>query len=668
MWRVAVDVGGTFTDLFAVSSEGSYAKVKVLSTPREPEVGALNAIREFMERYGVAPEEIATVIHATTIATNALLGQEGLEIGEVSLVTTKGFEDIIEIQRQNRPKLYDFTGSKPKPLVPRELRFGVEERVNYKGEIVKPLNEEELLEIIPKLRGTVAVCFLHSYANPENEIKAEKLLREAGFEVVTSHSSVAERREYERFSTTIINAALRPIVSSYLRRFKLGLEKLGIRAPLFVVNSAGGIIDLEEAIRRPAQLVESGPAGGAVGAAYYSKKLGLREVIAFDMGGTTAKASLIINGEPTLTYEYEVGGEVHSGRIVKGSGYPVRYPFVDLAEVSAGGGTIARVEGGLLKVGPLSAGADPGPACYGKGGKEPTVTDADLLLGRLPEELPTGLRLRKDLALKAYEALAEKLGSDPLEVAKAVIEAITEEMARAVRIVTEERGYDPSMATLVVYGGMGPLHGPELAEFLGIREVIVPPGAGVFTAFGMLSSDAVYTVSKSLVKKANEDLEPFFAELEAEAKARMEGGGLEVTRFERRAEVRYEGQGWTIEVKVPKPYDPKAVIEAFEEEHKKRYGFVLDQEVVVETIRVMAIHESPGVKLKAPKKAPKVLHEKEVWALGHGWVRARVYERFGEGEVEGPALVIDYDSVTFVPPGWRAKALEDGALFMKKVT
>ena len=668
MWRVAVDVGGTFTDLFAVSRDGSYGKVKVLSTPKEPEVGALNAIKEFMNRYNVAPEEIAAVIHATTIATNALLGQEGLEIGEVSLVTTKGFEDIIEIQRQNRPKLYDFTGSKPKPLVPKELRFGVEERTSYDGKVLKPLNEEELLEIVPKLKGTVAVCFLHSYANPENEVRAERLLREAGFEVVTSHSSVAERREYERFSTTIINAALRPIVSSYLRRFKLGLEKLGIKAPLFVVNSAGGIIDLEEATKRPAQLVESGPAGGAVGAAYYSKKLGLREVIAFDMGGTTAKASLIINGEPTLTYEYEVGGEVHSGRIVKGSGYPVRYPFVDLAEVSAGGGTIARAEGGLLKVGPLSAGADPGPACYGKGGREPTVTDADLLLGRLPEDLPTGLRLRKDLALEAYERLAEELNSEPLEVTKAVIEAITEEMARAVRIVTEERGYDPSMATLVAYGGMGPLHGPELAEFLGIGEVIVPPGAGVFTAFGMLSSDAVYTVSKSAVKKANEDLEPLFAELEAEAKARMEGGGLEVSRFERRAEVRYEGQGWTIEVSVPKPYDPKAVVEAFEREHERRYGFTLDQEVVVETIRVMAIHESSGIKLKAPKKGPRELYEVELWTFGHGWVRAKVYERFGEGEVEGPALVIDYDSVALVPPGWRAKALEDGALFMKKVT
>ncbi len=668
MWRVAVDVGGTFTDLFAVSSEGSYAKVKVLSTPREPEVGALNAIREFMKRYSIAPEEIATVIHATTIATNALLGQEGLEIGEVSLVTTKGFEDIIEIQRQNRPKLYDFTGSKPKPLVPRELRFGVEERVNYKGEIVKPLNEEELLGIVPKLRGTVAVCFLHSYANPENEIKAEKLLREAGFEVVTSHSSVAERREYERFSTTIINAALRPIVSSYLKRFELGLKKLGIRAPLFVVNSAGGIIDVEEAARRPAQLVESGPAGGAVGAAYYSRRLGLREVIAFDMGGTTAKAALIINGEPSLTYEYEVGGEVHSGRIVKGSGYPVRYPFVDLAEVSAGGGTIARTEGGLLKVGPLSAGADPGPACYGKGGEEPTVTDADLILGRLPEEFPTGLKLRKDLALKAYERLAKELSSDPLEVAKTVIEAITEEMARAVRIVTEERGYDPSMATLVVYGGMGPLHGPELADYLGIREVIVPPGAGVFTAFGMLSSDAVYSVSKSLVKRAEEDLEPFFVELEAEAKVRMERGGLEVTKFERRAEVRYEGQGWTIEVKVPKPYDPKAVVKAFEEEHERRYGFKLDQDVIVETIRVMAIHENPEIRLRASEKGPEEISAKDAWFLGHGWKEAKVYGRFGKGEVEGPAIIIDYDSVTLVPPGWRVRAMEDGTLFMKKVT
>ena len=667
MWRVAVDVGGTFTDLFAVGPEGRYERVKVLSTPKSPEKGALEAIRKFLKLARVEPEEVGIVIHATTIATNALLGQEGLKLGEVSLVTTKGFEDVIEIGRQARPKLYDFTGKKPKPLVPPELRFGVEERTSWKGEVLKEVSELELAELAQRLRGTVAVCFLHSYSNPHNELKAKEVLRNMGFEVVTSHESVMERREYERFSTTIINAALRPVVSSYLLKFRLGLDSMGIRAPLMVVASSGGLVDEEEAKERPGQLIESGPAGGAVGAAAYAKEMGLKEVIAFDMGGTTAKAAVIVNGEPALVHEYEVGGEVHAGRVVKGSGYPVRYPFVDLAEVSAGGGTIAWEEGGVLRVGPLSAGADPGPACYGKGGTKPTVTDADLLLGRLPEELPTGLRLRKDLAAEAYEELARRLSSDPLEVAQAVIEAITEEMARAVRVVTVERGLDPSDMVMVAYGGMGPLHGPELAEFLGIREVLVPPGAGVFTAVGMLFADAKYVVSRTLVKRATEDLEPFYSELEALAKSRLERASLAADETLRTADARYEGQGWTLEVPVPKPYDGEKVVEAFNREHERRYGFVLDEPVIVEAARVYAIHRSPKVRVRAPPEEPEELEEREAWFLRKGWARAKVYRRFGRGEVEGPALVVDYDSVTLVPPGWRARALEDGSLFMKNL-
>ncbi|NPA84617.1 MAG: hydantoinase/oxoprolinase family protein [Crenarchaeota archaeon] len=668
MWRVAVDVGGTFTDLFAVGPGGRYERVKVLSTPKSPEKGALGAIEQFLERASARPEEVGIVIHATTVATNALLGQEGLELGEVSVLTTKGFEDILEIQRQARPRLYDFTGKKPKPLVPKELRVGVRERTDWRGNVLEEVEEREIREAARRLRGTVAVCFLHSYANPYNELKAKEVLRKLGFEAVASHESVMERREYERFSTTVINAALRPVVSSYILRFRKGLNALGIKAPLMIVASSGGLVDEEEARERPGQLVESGPAGGAVGAAAYARELGLGEVIAFDMGGTTAKAAVIVNGEPALTHEYEVGGEVHAGRLVKGSGYPVRYPFVDLAEVSAGGGTIARSEGGVLRVGPLSAGADPGPASYGRGGSKPTVTDADLLLGRLPEELPTGLRLRRDLALRAYEELAEELGSEPIEVAKAVIEAITEEMARAVRIVTVERGLDPSGMVMVAYGGMGPLHGPELAELLGIREVLVPPGAGVFTAVGMLFADAKYSVSRTLVRRAEEDLEAYYSELEEAAKERMRRGSLSPDEVLRTAEARYEGQGWTLEVPVPKPYDGRAVVRAFSEEHRKRYGFTLDSPVIVEAARVYALHRSPKVRVRAPPKGPEELGERMAWFLGKGWADAKLYSRFGRGRIAGPAVVVDYDSVALVPPGWEAEALEDGSLRIKKIT
>ncbi|WP_236943451.1 hydantoinase/oxoprolinase family protein [Ignicoccus islandicus] len=662
---MAVDVGGTFTDLYAVSRKGESARVKVLSTPQSPEIGVLNAIDEFLER-GVRPQEVDLVIHATTIATNAFLGQKHLKLAEVSLVTTKGMEDIIEIQRQKRPNLYDFTGKKPKPLVPPELRFGVKERVNFKGEVIEPLDVSELLRIAPNLRGIVAVCFLHSYANPVNEIKAKEILERLGFDVVASHESTMERREYERFSTTIVNAALKPLVSSYLLRLVEALKSKGIEAPLFVVASSGGLVTIEEAMSRPAQLIESGPAGGAVGAAYYAKKLGVKEALAFDMGGTTAKAAVVINGEPVLTREYEVGGEVHAGRLVKGSGYPVRYPFIDLAEVSAGGGTIAWSENGILRVGPISAGANPGPACYGLGGEEPTVTDANLVLGRLPERLPSGLKLRKDLALKAFEKLSKELGSDPIEVAEAVIEAITEEMGRAVRIVTIERGIDPSELILIAYGGMGPLHAAELAEQFGIKEILVPMGAGVFTAFGMLNSDVKYSITRSVVKEVTEDLEPYFLELEAAVRRRMELSGMSVDRFERVADVRYSTQGWTLEVKADKPYSPEKLARRFEELHERRYGFKLDVPIVVENIGVTAIHYVNKVGLKGFDKEPLEIGKTEAWFMGRGFEEATVYERFGKGEVRGPGIIMDYDTTVLVPSGWIAKALEDGTLMLRR--
>ena len=665
MWRVAVDVGGTFTDLYAVSERGDSIRIKVLSTPESPEIGVLNAIDKLFER-GVKPSEVSLVVHATTIATNAFLGQRKLKLAEVSLVTTKGVEDVIEIQRQNRPKLYDFTGRKPKPLVPPELRFGVRERVNHRGDVIEPLDVNELLRIAPSLRGIVAVCFLHSYANPVNELKAKEVLKRLGFEVITSHESTMERREYERFSTTIINAALKPLVSSYLLRLVEALKQRGINAPLYVVASSGGLVTLDEAMARPAQLIESGPAGGAVGAAFYAKKLKVDKVLAFDMGGTTAKAAVIIGGEPVLTREYEVGGEVHAGRLVKGSGYPVRYPFVDLAEVSAGGGTIAWNDNGILRVGPISAGANPGPACYGLGGREPTVTDADLLLNRLPENLPSGLKLRRELALKAFEGLAKELGSDPLSVAKAVIELITEEMSRAVRIVTIERGLDPGELTLIAYGGMGPLHAVELAERFNISDVLIPPGAGVFTAFGMLNSDVKYSLTRSVVKEATENLEPYFNELEALVRRRVELGGMTVDEVKRTADVRYSTQGWTLEVEVERPYSSEKLIERFEELHLKRYGFKLEAPVIVENIGVTAIHHVRKIGLRGIDKEPVEIGRTEAWFLERGFKETSIYERFGRGEVEGPAIIVDYDTTVLVPPSWRAEALDDGSLFLRR--
>jgi N-methylhydantoinase A len=411
---VAVDVGGTFTDFVVVDEHGNIRALKLLSTPRAPE----KAVIEGLE--GLSFRE---VVHATTIATNALLGQAGLELPRVALFTTRGFRDVIEIGRQNRPRLYDLYFEKPRQLVPRELRFEVDERTLPSGEVVKRVDpgEVEGLAKLAKPKGvmSVAVAFLHSYINPENELVAGRVLGKI-FEYVTlSHEVAPEPREYERTSTAVVNAALMPIVSSYLKSLEEYVKSRS--AQIYVMSSSGGLVSVEEARRRPVQIIESGPAGGAIAAAELARLLGLERVISLDMGGTTAKASTILGYEVQITTEYEVGGEVHHGRVVKGSGYPVRYPFVDLSEVSAGGGTIIwRDEAGALRVGPLSAGADPGPVCYGRGGRDPTITDANLVLGRLPDALLGGsMPLDKKGALKALERLG-----DPYEVAEEAVEMI----------------------------------------------------------------------------------------------------------------------------------------------------------------------------------------------------------------------------------------------------
>jgi N-methylhydantoinase A/acetone carboxylase, beta subunit len=475
---VAVDVGGTFTDVVYLDESGRLRLSKVPTTPREPERGVIDGLK------AVSPEAPFEVLHATTIATNSLLGQVGLELPRTALVTTRGFRDVIEIGRQNRPQLYNLFFSRPRQLVPRELRYEVSERTLADGTVERPVDEGELERVAEDMVGrgvvTAAISFLNSYRNPSNELRAKEVLSRR-LRYVTASSEVApEPREYERTSTAVVNAVLRPIVSRYLEGLWGSLSGLGASS-LSVMSSAGGLVDVEEASLRPVQLIESGPAAGAIAAAALSRELGVNMAIGFDMGGTTAKASSIVNGDVEVTTEYEVGGEVHHGRVVRGSGYPVKFPFVDLAEVSAGGGTIIwRDEAGALRVGPLSAGADPGPASYGMGGDRATLTDANLALGRLPTELAGGLiRLRPELALKALSRLG-----DPEAVASQAIELANLEMARAIRLVTVERGLDPSEFSIIAFGGAGPQHAAELAEDVGSRRVIVPPEPGLFSALG----------------------------------------------------------------------------------------------------------------------------------------------------------------------------------------
>jgi N-methylhydantoinase A len=645
---VAVDVGGTFTDFVFVDEKGNIHTMKLLSTPRNPEKAVIEGLEKLNFR---------EVVHATTIATNALLGQVGLEVPRVALFTTKGFRDVIEIGRQNRPKLYDFYFDKPKPLVPRELRFEVSERTLPSGEILKSVDPGEVEELARKAIGmgavSAAVSFLHSYANPENEVVAGAILRKLFKYVTLSHEVAWEPREYERTSTAVVNAALMPVVSDYLERLRSYVEGRG--GKIYVMSSSGGLVSVEEASKRPVQIIESGPAGGAVAVAEFAKLLNLGKVISFDMGGTTAKAATVIDFEVQLTTEYEVGGEVHHGRVVKGSGYPVRYPFIDLSEVSAGGGTIIwRDEAGALRVGPISAGADPGPVCYGRGGKEPTITDANLVLGRLPDALLGGsMPLNKVAALEALKRLG-----DPYEVADQAIKMINLVMARGIRLVTVERGLDPRDFALMAFGGAGPQHAVFLAEELGIEKVIIPPLPGLFTALGMLMADFRFEARKAYPR----DPEEAFKELETQL------SHLNPDYFVRYADVRYKGQGWELTVPVGKPATIESIRRVFEEKHLATYGFKLDRDIEVVVVRVFAVKRRVKPVLRdPPAEGSPEISEKEVFF--DGWVKAAVYRRdqlpLGY-RITGPAIIVEDYSTIVIPPKWEARVGKFGVIEVRR--
>ncbi|WP_009988675.1 hydantoinase/oxoprolinase family protein, partial [Saccharolobus solfataricus] len=591
--------------------------------------------------------EVEEVVHATTLATNALLGQENLNIPRTALLTTKGFRDVIEIGRQNRPRLYDLYFEKPKQIVPRELRIEVDERVNADGEILKEVDEIEVEEKVSKIKAeAVAVSYLHSYINPHNELKTKEVLKKY-FKYISISSEVApEPREYERTSTTVINAALMPIVSSYLENIQSSLPTDNF----YIMSSSGGLVDINEALNKSVQLIESGPAAGVIASASFLPE---ENLISFDMGGTTAKAGVVINGKFEITSEYEVGGEVHHGRVVKGSGYPIRFPFVDLAEVSAGGGTIIwRDEANALRVGPISAGADPGPICYNKGGNKPTITDANLVLGRLGEELLGGnMKLYKEKALEGLSRLG-----DPYEVSKVALDLVNLEMARAIRLVTVERGLDPSNFSLIAFGGAGPQHALYLADEIGIKRVIIPPYPGLFSALGLLLADWRFEARKSYPK----DLERDFKELENKLIERLK----KVDYFIRYADVRYKGQGWELTIQVPE--NVNEIRKVFEDKHLATYGFVMsDREIEIVTIRVFAIRRRVTPKISPtfgnenkPKEIRKVLIEDD-------WVNTEVYvrEKLPKGfEIRGPAIIEEYSSTIVVKPGW--KALVDDSIIM----
>jgi N-methylhydantoinase A len=667
-WRVGVDVGGTFTDLVASDAAGTLRRIKVASTPRAPEEGLLAALRMLLET--VEPSAIVALAHASTIATNALLGQVHLELPRVAFITTDGFRDVLEIGRQARSSVYDLNVTRPVPLARREDRLTVRERIDHDGRVHVPLDDASLARAIATIaeRGitSVAVGLLNSYQNDAHEQAVVAALHAAlpQVAVTASASLVREEREYERFSTAVVNAALLPVVRGYLARLAEGVRALGITAPVFVMQSNGGTAALRFVADRPASLVESGPASGVIAAAAVGATIGRADVLSFDMGGTTAKAGTIIGGAPEIAYEFEAAGATHSGRGRAGSGYPVRFPFVDLAEVSAGGGTIARLdEIGVLRVGPLSAGADPGPACYGIG-TQPTVTDANVVLGRLNPVALVGGTFPIDAARShaAVASVAAPLDGDVARTAAGIVALVDAEMAKVLRIVSIERGLDPRDFTLMAFGGGGPLHACALADDLELPRVVIPRSPGLFSALGLLAADVRATLARSFVAPLTAataaDALRIAAGLVRDARDQLRAQDVAdaVIRTSAEVDLRYAGQSF--DLTVPLAGDAPALAAAFHARHERRYGYASrDERVELAAIRVTAAGIGgalpagavPGGDARAARTG-----ERRVWDAG-AFVSATVYERerLGAGAtLAGPAIVEQYDTTTWIPAGW----------------
>jgi N-methylhydantoinase A len=671
-WRVGIDVGGTFTDLVASDGAGRLLRFKVATTPRAPEDGLLAAVRALLRDVDAAA--IVSLAHASTIATNALLGQVHLELPRVAFITTDGFRDVLEIGRQARSHVYDLNVRRPVPLARRADRLTVNERIDFDGSVHAELDAASVERAVATIgeRGiaSVAIGLLHSYVNDAHERAVEAAVCAAlpGVAVTTSSSLVREEREYERFSTAVVNAALLPVVRGYLQRLAAGVRELGIAAPVFVMQSNGGTAALAFVADRPASLVESGPASGVIAAAAVGASIGRPNVLSFDMGGTTAKAGTIVGGSPEIAYEFEAAGATHSGRASKGSGYPVRFPFVDLAEVSAGGGTIARIdEIGRLRVGPLSAGADPGPACYGRG-VQPTVTDANVVLGRLnPVALVGGaFPIDAGRAHDAVATVAAPLDGDVVRTAAGIVALVDAEMAKVLRIVSVERGLDPRDFTLMAFGGGGPLHACALADDLELTRVVIPRYPGLFSALGLLVAGVRASLARSFVAPVT-DADVTRARAIAEALEREARDQLRAQRIDdagitvaAELDVRYAGQSF--DLIVPFDGDAEAIANAFHARHERRYGYAAREErVEIAAIRVTAAGAggtlpafAPSPSARASAAAP--VGTRRAWDAG-AFVEAAIYERdaLAPGAiVAGPAIVEQYDTTTWIPSAWTA--------------
>ena len=684
--RVGADIGGTFTDLVMLRSDGNYSVQKVPSTVEDFSRGIVEGLDAFLSDNKLNSDLISEIIHGTTVATNAILENQG---ARTALVTTRGFRDVLEFRRLRFPDLFSLDYTPPKPLVQRRHRFEVIERIMPDGSVRQPLDDVSVESVLDKLEQlqpeAIAICLLHSYANPIHERKVVEAVKNRFPNLYVSGSIdvLPEIREYERTSTTVINSYIGPIVDSYLESMQKRLDHANMAVPISIMQSNGGVMSYAAARRSPARIIESGPAAGVVEAIRLADRIGLKDVITFDMGGTTAKASLIEQGKPSLTTEYEVGAGIQlSNRLVKGRGHALKLPVIDIAEVGAGGGSIVRVDpGGSLRVGPQSAGAKPGPACYSQGGTEATVTDANVVLGYInPTSIAGGtVSVNSEAAKVALNRSAAKhLKLETNDAAYGVYAVANTTMIRAIKSVTTYRGRDPREFTLMAFGGSGPLHAAEMARSLGIRQIIVPASPGVFSALGLLEALPEYGFSRTMItdpiSEGGDKIINAFNELESSSiqRLRTEDLGQDVIgSWSRTADLRYRGQAYELTVNAnARPDDDLAnfIVERFHIEHERTYGRrASDEPVDLVTIRSTYRIDSDRIVPKSvneteDKKPPRNAY----FGKQNGWMLTPVIDRGGltNSITHGPLIIEEYDSTTLVPPDTSVHIDQTGNIIM----
>lgn len=692
-YRIGVDVGGTFTDAIIVNeSSGEIHTGKISSTPSDPSVGFLELVHRMLTDVKVLPNSVKYVVHGTTVATNTII--QG-SLAKTGFVTTDGFRDLLEIQTGIRPVLYDLQFEKLPPLVPRHLCFGIVERLDARGNVLEPLDEDSVRSVGEQLRyegvESVAVCLLHSYVNPKHENRTKDILSKILPGVVISISSdiAPEFREYFRASTTVINAGVSPVVGKYLQSIQSRLREFGVSAELLVMQSGGGVLTFEAAREKPVFLVESGPAAGVIAASHLGNALGYKNVMSFDMGGTTAKTGLVENGTPRVTKDYEVGPAAQASQS-RGAGYPIRTPVIDLVEIGAGGGSIAWIDsGGALRVGPHSAGADPGPVCYGKGGHDPTITDANLVLGRISPDYFLGgdMELDIDAAYLAIEkTCASPLGISVMEAALGIVEIANSAMVNALQRISVQRGHDPRDFLLVAFGGAGPVHANRLAMELEIPTSLIPMSPGTTSAMGLLVTDIKHDYSIALIQRVNDlDLKIVhdnFEQLKSQGQMALDREGVpsKDIHFVYQIDMRYVGQSYelTITLSDGKIDSEKLsqTLDQFHMEHERTYGFqASDEPVEFVALRLGAVGKiiRPEMKDRSLDNfdgSPSIKATRQVYFdEANGFTDCLIYDRYRLQpgcEVEGPSIVEEVDSTTVIHPGYHATVDKFGNLYLEK--